>query len=336
MATEQLTIEPEDIKQNSAQPGAYMQRSKQDPRWVLVYVFIFVMGLGSGYFIWGRSSPFASQLNAQTQDNINIEEDAVENVSAQEISLPESYILPVSYGEIGPQLLDIGAIDYDRFVQVYENAGQPLTEAQKAILRDPVDASIVIDQESAYFLLNFFWAFGLTNQNPILTDGPMMRNGADQVGRFASTGGWTIGTKSPTELYASSTLVSLTPEQQARLEQVAQNVYRPCCNNPTHFPDCNHGMAMLGVLELLASKDASEEAMFEAAKYLNAFWFPQQTYELATFMKMDQGMDFVDVNAQEAVSGKYFSGSGFKALHQWLAANNGLEQVQGGGNSCGV
>jgi hypothetical protein len=169
-----------------------------------------------------------------------------------------------------------------------------------------------------------------------LTDGLMMSKGPEQAGRFASTGGWTVGTKSPNELYASTAFISLTPEQQARLERVAQNVYRPCCDNPTHFPDCNHGMAMLGVLELLASQDASEDEMFAAAKHLNAFWFPQQTYELATFMKMTQRVDFADVDAREAVSGKYFSGSGFQNLHQWLVANNGLEQSPSSGNSCGV
>ena len=77
------------------------------------------------------------------------------------------------------------------------------------------------------------------------------------MGGFASTGGWTLGVKKATELYASTKIMSLTDEQQARLLEVASQVYRPCCNNPTHFPDCNHGMAMLGLLELMASQDAS-------------------------------------------------------------------------------
>ena len=30
--------------------------------------------------------------------------------------------------------------------------------------------------------------------------------------------------------------------------KIAKGIYRPCCNNSTYFPDCNHGMAMLGLL----------------------------------------------------------------------------------------
>jgi hypothetical protein len=250
--------------------------------------------------------------------------------------MPDSYTLPVRYGDLGPQLIRSGAIDFDRFVQVYEDSAAPLTEAQKAILLGETDAPIVIDGENAYFLLNVFWAFGLSNRNPILTDGPMVSQGIEQAGRFASTGGWTIGARPAMELYASTAYVTLTPVQQERLQKVAEQVYRPCCDNPTHFPDCNHGMAMLGMLELLAANDASETEMFEAAKYLNAFWFPQQTYELAAYYKLVEGTDFEDVDAQQAVSRNLFSGSGYQGMHQWLVANFGLEQGPGSGNSCGV
>jgi hypothetical protein len=112
----------------------------------------------------------------------------------------------------------------------------------------------VIHQENQHFLLNLFWAFGLANQNRVLTEGQMMSNGKEEVVRFASTGGWTLARKPLLEIYSRYPIVSLTEEQQKRLEEVAQGVYRPCCDNPTHFPDCNHGMAMLGLLELMASR----------------------------------------------------------------------------------
>jgi hypothetical protein len=48
--------------------------------------------------------------------------------------------------------------------------------------------------------------------------------------------------------------------QQKRLEEVTIGVFRPCCDNPHAFPDCNHGMAMLGLLELMA-RDASVDEM---------------------------------------------------------------------------
>ena len=38
------------------------------------------------------------------------------------------------------------------------------------------------------------------------------------------------------------------------VEEIAGNIYRPCCGNSTAFPDCNHGMAMLGLIELMVSQ----------------------------------------------------------------------------------
>lgn len=47
-------------------------------------------------------------------------------------------------------------------------------------------------------------------------------------------------------------------------------------------------MAMLGLLELMASQGASVDEMFQAAKYANAYWYPQQSLELATYFKAAQ------------------------------------------------
>ena len=294
----------------------------------LILLLVFVLGLGSGYQFWGRSpaGTVPDQANAGSEPG----------PSPDQVSLPNDYSIPVFFSDIGPQLVTSGAIDYDRFVQVYDRAGQPLTEEQLDILTQGSDAPIVINRENAYFLLNFFWALGLTNQNALLEEGPMMQYGQEEVGHFASTGGWTLGSKPATTLYASTPIITLTPEQQARLEEVASGVYRPCCDNPTSFPDCNHGMAMLGLLELMASQDTSVDEMFAAAKYANAFWFPQQTLEMASFFKNTQGLDFAEVDAREFVGASASSGSGFRAVHQWLVTNDLLDQVPSSGSSCGV
>jgi len=131
-------------------------------------------------------------------------------------------------------------------------------------------------------------------------------------------------------------IISLTEEQQKRLEEVAAGVYRPCCDNPTHFPDCNHGMAMLGLLELMASQGASVGEMFEAARYVNAFWFPRQALELAILFKTSKNLDFSQVDASQVIGPQLFSGSGFQSVHQWLAQNGVLDPNSGGGGSCGV
>ena len=120
------------------------------------------------------------------------------------------------------------------------------------------------------------------------------------------------------------------------MEEVAGAVYRPCCDNHTAFPDCNHGMAMLGMLQLLASQGANADEMFEAAKYANVFWFPQQSQEIATLVKVTDNADYDDVNSRLAVSANFASGSGFARIHQWLADNGHLGQPNRGGGSCGV
>lgn len=324
----------EEFPQSVAQPEVVVPQvttSQGSEFWPLFLFLAFILGLGSGYLLWGRvpnnrdnpSATIASPVSTPTP-------------SINQVTLPDSYTLPVSFGDIGPRLLAAGAIDYDQFVQVYHQAGQPLTADQLAILTQGSNEPIVINRENAYFLLNFFWAVGLTNQNTLLTEGPMQQYSKGDIGGFASTGGWTIGAKPAVELYASTPLIKLTPEQQARLEEVAQAVYRPCCDNPTAFPDCNHGMAMLGLLELMAAQGATVDEMFTTAKYVNAFWFPQQTLELAVLFKVSQSQDFADVDARELVGPNLSSGTGFQRVHQWLADKGLLEQAPNNGNNCGV
>lgn len=242
--------------------------------------------------------------------------------------------MPVSYGGHGLQLIEAGVIDYDAFAAIYENSGNPLTPAEVEILKQGSDEQIVISAQNAHFLLNFFWAVGLANKNSILTEGPMVQYSQGQIDRFASTGGWSLATKPVTELYASMDLIPLTAEQQTLVEEIAAAVYRPCCNNDTLFPDCNHGMAMLGLLELMASQDASVDEMFEAAKYVNAYWFPQQTLKTAIYLQSNEGVDFADAEARMVVSDKFSSASGAHTVHQSLQASGLLKETSGQGSSC--
>ena len=289
-----------------------------------------MFGLVSGYLLGSSGTASSSAAGNPT---------AVPSKQANlidQINPPKGYTVPAVFGDLGPSLLAAGAIDYDRFAQLYQQIGRPLTEEQIALLTKSSPAPVVINRDNAHFLLNFFWAAGLANKNRVLEEGPMKTYSNGQIGGFASTGGWMLGAKPPEALYASALMIALTPEQQARLEEVAAGVYRPCCNNPTHFPDCNHGMAMLGLLELMASQGASVDQMFTAAKYANAFWFPQQTLELAKFFQARQGVDFAQADARQLVGKGYSSESGFPTVHKWLADNGLLEQAPSAGGSCGV
>jgi hypothetical protein len=118
------------------------------------------------------------------------------------------------------------------------------------------------------------------------------------------------------------------------MEEVAQGVYRPCCDNPTHFPDCNHGMAMLGILELMASQGATTDQMFEAAKYVNAYWFPQQILEAAVYLQANQGIDFAGADPRLIVGKSMSSASGSKRVHADLQSKGLLQQAPDQGGSC--
>ena len=291
--------------------------------WIVVGVLvIFLLGLGSGYLKWGQDE--AAELKQQKE---------LATVYEQ-VNPKDGYSLSISYGELGPQLIESGVINYDAFAAIYENSGNPLSVEQIAILKNGSDEEIVITAKNAHFLLNFFWAVGLANKNSILTDGPMVQNSGGQIERFASTGGWTLASKPITELYASMDLIPLTTEQQRLVEEVAAAIYRPCCNNHTLFPDCNHGMAMLGVLELMASQGARADELFEAAKYINAYWFPQQTLETALYLQLNRKIDFVNADARLIVGNQFSSASGAGMVHEDLQAKGLLKQAPGQGGSC--
>src|SRR3972149_6139387 len=289
---------------------------------VIVIAVTFMIGLGSGYLKWGRDETAAL---AQEKELAQI---------YKQINPEDGYALPVSYGTLGPQLVEAGVINYDAFQNVMTASGEPISNPQMEILTKGSAEEIIITRENAHFLLNFFWAVGLANRNSILTEGPMVQYSGGQIERFASTGGWTLATKPITELYASMDLIPLTPEQQERVEEVASAVYRPCCNNHTLFPDCNHGMAMLGLLELMASQGASTDEMFMAAKYVNAFWFPQQNLETALYLSANQNVTFEDADARLVTGAGFSSGSGFAAPHQQLQTSGLLPQAPNQGGSC--
>ena len=291
--------------------------------WIaMVAVVTFLLGFGSGYLKWGQDE--TAELK-QEKELAQLYE---------QVNPKEGYALPGSYGNLGPRLLANGVIDYGAFAAIYENSGNPLSTEQSEILKKGSGEQVVITSENAHFLLNFFWAVGLANENTILTEGPIVQYSDGQIERFASTGGWTLATKPVTELYASMDLIPLTAEQQALVEEVAAAVYRPCCNNHTLFPDCNHGMAMLGLLELMASQSASADEMFEAAKYVNAFWFPQQNLEIALDLQTNRGVEFAEADARLVTGRDFSSGSGFGAVHERLQTLGRVPQTPGGGGSC--
>ena len=126
-------------------------------------------------------------------------------------------------------------------------------------------------------------------------------------------------------------IIVLTPEQQALVERVSMGIYRPCCGNSVYFPDCNHGMAMLGLLELMASQGADEDQMYRTALVVNSYWFPDTYITIAKYLK-EQGKDWKMADSKEILGYNYSSGPGYQKL---LEKIKNLE-IKSGGGGCGV
>ena len=90
-------------------------------------------------------------------------------------------------------------------------------------------------------------------------------------------------------------------------------------------------MAMLGLLELMASQGVSEEDMWKTALAVNSYWFPDTYLTIATYMK-NKGIDWSEVNPQEILGANYSSESGYRRI----ASQVTKPQEQSGGSDCGV
>jgi len=254
----------------------------------------------------------------QNQENKSIAEIKKQNLlkttALEDKVFPKNGVsLPIVWGDLGAQMIEVGVIDATLFENIYSQRGG-LDKISKDLLYSKNNKQIVINQENAGLLLNMFWAFGLSNRNVILEEGPMMdMKYGGNAGSFASTGGWSLAVGDPMNHYSKHSFISLTNDQQEKIENVAKNIYRPCCGNSTYFPDCNHGMAMLGLLELLASNGATEEEMYQMALVVNSYWFPDTYLTLATYFEQ-QGIDWGSVNPQLVLGVDYSSGSGYQRV----------------------
>lgn len=239
-------------------------------------------------------------------------------------------ILPVRWGDLGIKMTSVGVIDAEKFESLYSSRGG-LPEDIRKLLYDSNNGNLEITKENSGFILNLLWALGLGNKNPILEQGPMNDSRYNGAQNFASTGGWTLAKGDVMEHYSRHPLILLTKEQQELVERTSKNIYRPCCNNSTYFPDCNHGMAMLGLLELMASQGLSEEEMYKYALIANSFWFPDTYFAIAKYFEK-RGGKWENVNPKEVLGQNYSSVSGYQRILKEVEPR----QIEGEGGGCGV
>ena len=246
-----------------------------------------------------------------------------------EVAPAEGTTLDVVWGDMGQRLVEAGAIDLAKFEDLYGG----LSDEQLEIVQGDSLREITFTRSNIQFWTNVLWAFGLAQESSVLAEGPMIQNvDRTPLGNYASTGGWTLGSQPATEIYNSSQLVVLTLEQDALVRRLAENIYRPCCGNSTAYPDCNHGMAVLGLLELMASQGANEHDMYQAALAFNSYAFSNTYVTLAAYFSA-QEITWADVPAQEALGAEYSSAQGARQIASEVGEIAG---TPGQGASCGA
>ena len=271
--------------------------------------------------------PFIAQATP-TPDPAKLQKEIIGKV------LPEKLDLGVSFGDTIVKMVQLGAIDKEKFTKLYQDRGG-LQPAETKLLEESSGEKIVVTAANANFILNLLWPLGIANKTKVLAEGPMGTQYKKDVGNFASTGGWTLGKESGGKLFNSLPLINLTAEQEREVTEIAQNIYRPCCGNSTYFPDCNHGAAMLGFIELAVAQGLPKEEIYKKALVLNSYWFPQTYAEVAIYFKVKKNTPWDKVNPKEILSASYSSGGGYKAVNKELQTAGLLPKVEGGGG-CGV
>lgn len=274
-------------------------------------------------------------INPKILQFFKLKEVLVENITIDTASLSkevlpvEGVVLPITWGDLGKKMVIDGVIDEAKFRALFEGG---LTNTEEQMLSGNSDQLIVMNEQNSRYLLDLLWAFGLANKNDILEKGEMTDKQYGGAENFASTGGWSLSKGVGFDHYSKHSYVILTDEQQAVVDKVSRGIFRPCCGNSTHFPDCNHGMAMLGLLELMAQNNISEQEMYNVALKVNSFWFPQTYLDLAVYFK-EQGKNWSEVDAKTVLGADYSSAQGYQQTRQQIKS---LPKPQQGGSGCGA
>lgn len=242
--------------------------------------------------------------------------------------------------DLGPavaKLVEAGAIDPDKFRAAHERHG-PLPLWVGDVLEGKSHA-LILSAPHAPYNLNLLWPLGLATRTAFNDQSPIA---GDDLANFASTGGWTLGREENGEAYFNAVdTLALDTAQEEAVHRLANGIFRPCCGNSAFFQDCNHGSAMLGLLELAALAGKHEAEMLGLAKTANGFWYPRQYVELALYFDAVEGLDWDETPADAVLSARYSSIRGYNENVRAILLEKGLIAPQagnrgGGGGGCAV
>lgn len=212
----------------------------------------------------------------------------------------------VMFGDAIPKLIAAGALDPDKLRALQDYGLPPWVER---LLAAPSEAPIVFTRDRAPYLVNLLWPIGLSNRAAFNRRSPIDNL---RLPSYASTGGWTLGRAKNGYVYFDAVeAVPMTPRQAALAFEIASNSFRPCCDNSTFFQDCNHGSALLGLIELAASQGAAAEQIYRIALTANSYWFPAEYAKTALYCRYFEGLPWT------AVPPRLILGAAYSSLDGW-------------------
>lgn len=318
---------------------------KKDYPWLLGALGLSALLLFVGWSLL-KSDPFIVKIAAASNGKIlNPDDNRLygANVSSKNNPLFDEVVakvLPeqgfqsrIALRDSAVKLVKAGVIDRAKFEALYEDRGS-LPAELKTALDQSSDVPILLTRENANYYVNLLWPLGLANFMSTNKDSPV--NGKSLF-NFASTGGWNLGNEENGGAYFNKfPIVPLTSEQEALVTKIAQNTYRPCCNNSTFFQDCNHGSALLGLLQIGASQSLTAEELYREALAFNAFWFPHNYIQTALYFKAVKGIEWENIDPKLALGKDYSTISGWSGTVAKEVASRGLVSQTQGGAGCGV
>ncbi len=291
---------------------------------VLLVIAVFLSGmLATKVLDLKRKQDIKNQqIYSQKQQEVTLQK-------LQDKVIKEKYVFKIKWGDLGKKMIEDGVIDKTKLAKAVTGKDELPKDLDKYFSNG--QNKIELTQSNSQFWVDILWGLGLANKNEILEKGEMVKGGS--AANFASTGGWTIGAKQPMDIYSKYQYITLSEKQQKIVEEIAGNIYRPCCGNSTAFPDCNHGMAMLGLIELMVSQNFSKEEIYKTALAFNVYWFPQTYLDIAFhFDKAEQ--DYSKKSPKELLSKTFSSAMGYQTIREKLGDIK-WPALQGGG-SCGA
>lgn len=257
--------------------------------------------------------------------------------SGPEVAVVKPFQSKIKLGDSVLRLVSHGVIEPQKLEAIYEDSGG-LPDEMRAVLNGPSHKLILLTRANANYYVNLLWPLGLANSMSSNERSPINKltpvKGASLFD-FASTAGWTLGKEANGGKYFNKfKIVELTPEQEALVMTIATNAYRPCCDNSTFFQDCNHGSALLGLLQLGAAQGLTHDELWREALAFNSFWFPHHYAQSALYFKAVRNIDWQNVDAEAALGADYSSASGWSENVEKELKRLGLAPTQQDGSRC--